>query len=99
MTTETKLNHIKINEPYKIMQVACDVITKDDDGVITKVERVRETFIPTDTVIDSARLNALNLSDEDEKIITDATSNWTDEIKLSWQNKLENDNKLGVLPM
>ena len=95
MTTETKLNHIKINEPYKIMQVACDVITKDDDGVITKVERVRETFIPTDTVIDSARLNALNLSDEDEKIITDATSNWTDEIKLSWQNKLENDNKLG----
>ena len=95
MTTETKLNHIKINEPYKIMQVACDVTTKDDDGVITKVERIRETFIPTDTVIDSARLNALNLSDEDEKIITDATSNWTDEIKLSWQNKLENDNKLG----
>jgi len=95
MTTETKLNHIKINEPYKIMQVACDVITKDDDGVITKVERVRETFIPTDTVIDSARLNALNLSDEDKKVITDATSNWTDEIKLSWQNKLENDNKLG----
>ena len=95
MTTETKLNHIKINEPYKIMQVACDVITKDDDGVITKVERVRETFIPTDTVIDSERLNALNLYDEDKKIIIDATDNWTDEIKLSWQNKLENDNKLG----
>ena len=89
MTTETKLNHIKINEPYKIMQVACDVITKDDDGVITKVARVRETFIPTDTVIDSERLNALNLSDEDKKIITDATSNWTDEIKTAYTTYME----------
>ena len=89
MTTETKLNHIKINEPYKIMQVACDVITKDDDGVITKVERVRETFIPTDTVIDSERLNALNLSDEDKKVITDATSNWTDEIKTAYTTYME----------
>jgi len=89
MTTETKLNHIKINEPYKIMQVACDVITKNDDGVITKVERVRETFIPTDTIIDSERLNALNLSDEDKKIITDATSNWTDEIKTAYTSYME----------
>tara|TARA_Y100001938_G_scaffold17115_1_gene21095 strand:- start:757 stop:1032 length:276 start_codon:yes stop_codon:yes gene_type:complete len=89
MTTETKLNHIKINEPYKIMQVACDVITKDDDGVITKVERIRETFIPTDTVIDSARLNALNLSDEDKKVITDATSDWTDEIKTAYTTYME----------
>jgi len=89
MTTETKLNHIKINEPYKIMQVACDVTTKDDDGVITKVERIRETFIPTDTVIDSERLNALNLSDEDKKIITDATSNWTDEIKTAYTTYME----------
>jgi len=89
MTTETKLNHIKINEPYKIMQVACDVITKDDDGVITKVERVRETFIPTDTVIDSERLNALNLSDEDKKVITDATSDWTDEIKTAYTTYME----------
>jgi hypothetical protein len=89
MTKETKLNHIKINEPYKIMQVACDVITKDDNEVITKVERVRETFIPTDTVIDSERLNALNLSDEDKKIITDATSNWTDEIKTAYTTYME----------
>lgn len=89
MKTETKLNHIKINEPYKIITVACDVITKDDDGVITKVARVRETFIPTDTVIDSARLNALNLSNEDKKIITDATSNWTDEVKSSWETFLK----------
>ena len=89
MTTETKLNHIKINEPYKIMQVACDVITKDDDGVITKVERIRETFIPTDTVIDSERLNALNLSDEDKKVITDATSDWTDEIKTAYTTYME----------
>ena len=89
MKTETKLNHKKKNEPYKIITVACDVITKDDDGVITKVARVRETFIPTDTVIDSARLNALNLSNEDKKIITDATSNWTDEVKSSWETFLK----------
>jgi len=89
MKKETKLNHIKINEPYKVITVACDVITKDDDGVITKVERVRETFIPTDTVIDSERLNALNLSDEDKKIITDATSNWTDEIKTAYTTYME----------
>ena len=89
MTTETKLNQIKINEPYKVITVACDVITKDDDGVITKVARVRETFIPTDTVADSERLNALNLSDEDKKIITDATSNWTDEIKTAYTSYME----------
>ena len=89
MTTETKLNQIKINEPYKVITVACDVITKDDDGVITKVARVRETFIPTDTVIDSERLNALNLSDEDKKVITDATSNWTDEIKTAYTTYME----------
>jgi hypothetical protein len=89
MIIETKLNNIRINEPYKIITVACDGITKDDDGVITKVERVRETFIPTDTVIDSQKLNALNLSDEDEKIITDATSNWTDEIKTAYTTYME----------
>ena len=89
MKTETKLNQIKINEPYKVITVACDVITKDDDEVITKVERVRETFIPTDTVIDSERLNALNLSDEDKKIITDATDNWTDEIKTAYTSYME----------
>ena len=87
MPTENKLNHIKINEPYKIIQVACDVTTKDDDGVITKVERVRETFIPTDIITE--RLNALNLSDDDKKIITDATSNWTDEIKTAYTSYME----------
>jgi len=87
MTTENKLNHIKINEPYKIIQVACDVITKNDDGVITKVERLRETFIPTDTI--TSRLNALNLSDDDKTIITDATSNWTDEIKKAYTTYME----------
>ena len=89
MTIENKLNNIKINEPYKIITVACDVITKDDDGVITKVERIRETFIPTDTVIDSQKLNALNLSDDDKTIITDATSNWTDEIKTAYTTYME----------
>ena len=89
MTTETKLNHIKINEPYKIMQVACDIITKDNDGNIISNKRIRETFIPTDTVIDSERLNALNLSDEDKKIITDATSNWTDEVKTAYTTYME----------
>tara|TARA_Y100001938_G_scaffold54683_1_gene76330 strand:- start:46 stop:324 length:279 start_codon:yes stop_codon:yes gene_type:complete len=89
MPTETKLNHIKINEPYKIMQVACDIITKDNDENIISNKRIRETFIPTDTVIDSARLNALNLSDEDKKIITDATSNWTDEVKTSYTTYME----------
>lgn len=87
MPTENKLNHIKINEPYKIIQVACDVTTKDDDGVITKVERLRETFCPTDTITE--RLNALNLSDDDKKIITDATSNWTDEIKTAYTSYME----------
>tara|TARA_R100000808_G_C2113573_1_gene126916 strand:- start:600 stop:878 length:279 start_codon:yes stop_codon:yes gene_type:complete len=89
MPTETKLNHIKINEPYKIMQVACDIITKDNDENIISNKRIRETFIPTDTVIDSERLNALNLSDEDKKIITDATSNWTDEVKTSYTTYME----------
>ena len=88
MATETKLNHIKINEPYKIITVACDVTTKDDEGVITKVERIRETFCPTDVITN--RLNALSLSDDDEKVITDATSNWTDEIKTAYTTFIDN---------
>ena len=88
MTTETKLNHIKINDPYKIITVACDVTTKDDKGVITKVERKRETFCPTDVITN--RLNALNLSDDDKKVITDATSNWTDEIKTAYTTFMDN---------
>ena len=88
MATETKLNHIKINDPYKIITVACDVTTKDDEGVITKVERVRETFCPTDVITN--RLNALNLSDDDKKVITDATSNWTDQIKTSYTTFIDN---------
>ena len=90
MTTETKLNNIKINDPYKIITVACDVKTKDDNGVITKVKRVRETFCPTDTI--TIRLNALNLSDEDKAVITDATSNWTDEIKTAYTTHMESLN-------
>ena len=88
MATETKLNHIKINEPYKIITVACDVTTKDDEGVITKVERIRETFCPTDVI--TSRLNALSLSDDDKKVITDATSNWTDEIKTAYTTFIDN---------
>jgi GTP cyclohydrolase FolE2 len=88
MTTETKINNIKINEPYKIITVACDVTTKDDNGVIIKVERLRETFCPTDTI--TSRLNVLNLSDEDKAVITDATSNWTDEIKTAYTTYMEN---------
>ena len=41
MPIENKLNHIKINEPYKIITIACDVITKDNEGVITEIKRVR----------------------------------------------------------
>tara|TARA_Y100000114_G_C11516460_1_gene211448 strand:+ start:213 stop:485 length:273 start_codon:yes stop_codon:yes gene_type:complete len=82
MPIENKLNHIKINEPYKIITIACDVITKNDEGVITETKRVRETFCPTDVITN--RLNALSLSDDDEKVITDATSNWTDEIKTAY---------------
>ena len=82
MPIENKLNHIKINEPYKIITKACDVITKDNEGVITEIKRVRETFCPTDVITN--RLNALSLSDDDEKVITDATSNWTDEIKTAY---------------
>ena len=88
MPIENKLNHIKINEPYKIITIACDVITKNDEGVITKVERIRETFCPTDVITN--RLNALSLSDDDKKVITDATSNWTDEIKTAYTTFIDN---------
>ena len=88
MTTETKINNIKINEPYKIITVACDVTTKEDNGVITKVKRLRETFCPTDTI--TSRLNVLHLSAEAQAVITDATSNWTDEIKTAYTTYMEN---------
>ncbi len=87
MPTENKLNSIKINEPYKIITVSCDITTKDDGGVITKVERLRETFCPTDVITN--KLNALNLSDDDKKVITDATSNWTDEIKTAYTTYMD----------
>lgn len=78
MTTENKLNNIKINEPYKIITVAYDIITTNDEGVVTSVKRHRNTFVPTDDV-----------SAENQEIKDLATANWTDEIKTAYTTYME----------
>ncbi len=80
---EKKLVQTEIVGDYKIIQVAYDIIYKKD-GVETMRKRWRNSFQPD-----------ADVSGEDQEIKDLADLYWTDELKASWQDKLENDNKLG----
>ncbi len=80
---EKKLVQTEIVGDYKIIQVAYDIIYKKD-GVETMRKRWRNSFQPD-----------ADVSGEDQEIKDLADLYWTDELKASWQDKLEYDNKLG----
>lgn len=83
ITEEKKLVKTEIVSDYKIIQVAYDIIYKKD-GVETMRKRWRNSFQPD-----------ADVSGEEQEIKDLANLYWTDELKASWQDKLENDNKLG----
>ena len=83
ITEEKKLIKTEIVSDYKIIQVAYDIIYKKD-GVETTRKRWRNSFTPDKDV-----------SNEEQEIKDLANLYWTDELKASWQDKIENDNKLG----
>ena len=83
ITEEKKLIKTEIVSDYKIIQVAYDIIYKKD-GVETTRKRWRNSFTPDKDV-----------SGEEQEIKDLADLYWTDELKASWQDKIENDNKLG----
>jgi len=83
ITEEKKLVKTEIVSDYKIIQVAYDIIYKKD-GVETMRKRWRNSFQPD-----------ADVSGEEQEIKDLATLYWTDELKASWQTKVENDNKLG----
>ena len=83
ITKETKLIQTEIVGDFKIIQVAYDIIYRED-GVETTRKRWRNCFTPDKDV-----------SSEEQEIKDLANLYWTDELKASWQSKIENDNKLG----
>jgi hypothetical protein len=83
ITKEQKLIQTEIVGDFKIIQVAYDIIYKED-GVETSRTRWRNSFTPDKDV-----------SGEEQEIKDLANLYWTDELKASWQDKLEYDNKLG----
>ena len=83
ITKETITAKIEIVGEYKIIQVAYDTIIKEDGTEISR-SRHRNSFTPDKDV-----------SSEEKEIKDLANLYWTDELKGSWQTKVENDNKLG----
>ena len=83
ITKEKKLIQTEIVGDFKIIQVAYDIIYKEN-GVEVSITRWRNSFTPDKDV-----------SGEEQEIKNLANLYWTKELKSSWKNKLENDNKLG----
>ena len=73
----TEIVQIEIVNPYKHIQVARDVIVKEDDTEVSR-SRQRVVYAPDDDV-----------SSEVQDVKDLADKFWTDEIKASWQSKKE----------
>ena len=79
ITKETTIAKTEIVGEYKIIQVAYDTIIKED-GVEISRSRSRNSFQPDRDV-----------SSEEAAIKDLANLVWTDEVKTSWQAKLDAD--------
>mgnify|MGYP003124270963 CR=1 FL=1 len=88
MATKNKLIKLEIKDPHKIIFVVCDAITKNENNVVIKTERIRETLVPNEDITN--KLNALNLIDNEKQQVTDLSiENWTDEVKSSYVSVME----------
>ena len=79
ITKETIIGQTEIVGEYKIIQIAYDTIIKEDGKEISR-SRHRNSFTPDKDV-----------SSEEKEIKDLANLYWTDELKASWQTKLDKD--------
>lgn len=77
-TTETVLVSTKVVTEHKLVQIAEDIITRDD-GVETKRVRFRRVLTPDMTI-----------TGESSEIQTICNNNWTQTIKDAWATKQAN---------
>jgi|TARA_R110001592_G_scaffold1786_2_gene10596 hypothetical protein len=93
ITKETKIVAIEIVGDYKIIQIAEDIIYKED-GVITNTIRHRRVLHPclvsknTDT--NEVTTEWTNTSSEVQEIKDIIDLKWTDEVKSTYETYLKN---------
>ena len=86
ITKQTEIAKIEVVGLYKAVQVATDIIIKEDGNEISR-SRHRHA-LQCGTLDDSNNLVETDISSEDAEVQAVANSVWTDEIKNSWKAKL-----------
>ena len=86
ITKETIIAKIEVVGVYKAVQVATDVIIKEDG---TEISRSRHRHaLQCGNIDDSNNLVATDISGEDAEVQTIANAVWTDTVKNAWKAKL-----------
>tara|TARA_Y100000401_G_scaffold36131_1_gene27059 strand:- start:389 stop:637 length:249 start_codon:yes stop_codon:yes gene_type:complete len=80
ITKETEIAKIEVVGQYKAVQVATDVVIKEDNTEISR-NRHRHVIHPDD-----------DISGEDAEVRAVANAVWTDEVKSAWAS-YKNQNK------
>ena len=80
ITKETEISKIEVVGQYKAVQVATDVVIKEDNTEISR-NRHRHVIHPDD-----------DISGEDAEVRAVANAVWTDEVKSAWAS-YKNQNK------
>jgi glucose-6-phosphate isomerase len=92
ITKETKIIKTEIVGDYKAIQIAEDIIYKED-GVITNTMRHRRVLHPCDvsknTETNEVKTRWTDTSNESQEIKDIVNLVWTDEIKNSWETFLK----------
>ena len=86
ITKQTEIAKIEVVGLYKAVQVATDIIIKEDGNEISR-SRHRHA-LQCGTLDDSNNLVETDISSEDAEVQAVANSVWTDAIKNSWKAKL-----------
>ena len=86
LTKEIKIAKIEVVGEYKAIQIASDIIIKEDNNEISR-SRHRHA-LQCGSLDDSNNLVATDISNEDTEVQAVANSVWTDAIKNSWKAKL-----------
>ena len=83
ITKETEIAKIEVVGQYKAVQVATDVVIKEDNTEISR-NRHRHVIHPDD-----------DISGEDAEVRAVANAVWTDEVKTAFQEMRDGQNTLG----
>ena len=86
LTKEIKIAKIEVVGEYKAIQVASDIIIKEDNNEISR-SRHRHA-LQCGNLDDNNNLVVTDISNEDAEVQAVANSVWTDAIKNSWKAKL-----------